>query len=266
MFNLRKDRYTVLIADSNSYYLKILKQYIDKIEWLDLVDFAFNGIEVINKAFELMPDLIIMDLILPYKDALGVLEILSVDKRMDHTRIIVNSAVNRDSVVSKIFDLGADYIFMKPVDFDTFNNRIADLFAENASMPSKLTYSKQETKTPENMYNIVSRMIQGLGMPVHIKGYNYIRHAIMLAMEDPDILNSVTKKLYPSIANKFESSPSRVERNIRHAIEVTWTKGDMRAIDLLFGYTVDANKGKPTNSAFIATIIDKLSIDMLRVD
>ena len=222
------------------------------------------------------PDLVILDIIMPHLDGLGVLEKLNNMNLNKMPRVIILSAVGQDKITQKAIKLGADYYVVKPFDMDVFIKRIRDMFnstesseqsvnrlAQQNTMVSRETISQQvapEKSEPQDLETEITNIIHEIGVPAHIKGYMYLREAITMVVNDMELLSAVTKELYPSIAKKYNTTASRVERAIRHAIEVAWGRGQVEAINKLFGYTINTEKGKPTNSEFIAIIADKLRL------
>lgn len=265
MNNVQKIR--VLIADDNREYVGVLAEHLKTDSRIEIVGCAYDGVEAINMMNMAEPDIIILDLVMPNLDGLGVLERLSNMRLSKIPKVIVVSAVLNDSIAAKTISLGAEYFILKPVDFDVLMNRII-MFAYGAvneqEVKDFLDPDKQETRIREkekDMETKVTNVIHEIGIPAHIKGYQYLRHAILMVVDDLDIINSITKELYPTVAKDFSTTPSRVERAIRHAIEVAWDRGDTEILNSFFGYTIANSKGKPTNSEFIAMIADKLRLE-----
>ena len=203
---------------------------------------------------------------MPEKDGLGVLEDLVKDSDIDEKpTVIVMSAIGQEKITQKAIALGATYYVVKPFDMATLVDRLRDLLEEDSGDKSAMYYTKttinSSSKSSTPMEVRVTNIIHDIGVPAHIKGYQYIREAILLAIDNEEIINAITKTLYPTLASKFSTTPSRVERAIRHAIEVAWNRGQIEMHDKIFGYTVNSNKGKPTNSEFIAMIADKLRLE-----
>ena len=234
---------------------------------------AYNGEEVLQflEQTRAVPDVLILDIIMPHLDGLGVLERLRSMNLSPQPKIIMLTAFGQESITQRAVQLGASYYILKPFDMDILANRIRQL-AGIASAPSVgsssagsyMTSSKSNVvqlgKTKNLDANITS-IIHEIGVPAHIKGYQYLREAITMVYNNIEILGSITKTLYPAIAEKYKTTPSRVERAIRHAIEVAWTRGNIDSISRLFGYTINISKSKPTNSEFIAMVADKLRIE-----
>ena len=244
--------------------------YINSQNDMEVVASANDGSEAINLVNNNKPDILLLDIIMPEKDGISVLEDMNKDDQNFKPTTIIMSAIGQEKITQKAISLGATYYIVKPFDMATLVDRLRDLVEEDSqNANTTLCYKKDNMandikSTPMEVR--VTNMIHDVGVPAHIKGYQYIREAIMLAVEHEDIINSITKSLYPSLASKFETTPSRVERAIRHAIEVAWNRGQIEVHDKIFGYTVNSNKGKPTNSEFIAMIADKLRMeDKIRV-
>jgi two-component system, response regulator, stage 0 sporulation protein A len=247
----------VLIADDNREFCQLLTEYIEKQPDMTLVGTAFNGSEVVDMIPVKNPDVIILDIIMPHLDGIGVLERMASMRLANRPKVIMLTAFGQESITQKVVELGADYYVLKPFDLDTLVDRIRQLHG-NPNTRTFLPVSASANGKPKSLNVEVTNIIHEIGVPAHIKGYQYLREAIMLVVNDMDLLGAVTKELYPSIAERFNSTPSRVERAIRHAIEVAWTRGNMELINTMFGYTVNTERGKPTNSEFIAMVADKL--------
>ena len=264
----------VLIADDNREFCDILSKFLTMEGDFEIVDIAKDGLEALNKVEKEKPDILILDIIMPHLDGLGVLEGLH---RMDldfFPKVVVLSAVGQDQITQKAIKLGADYYVVKPFDFKIFVKRLNQITGVETSVDvsSKKNYinipaqKKQYVNPSKSLEARITNIIHEIGVPAHIKGYHYLRDAIAMVVEDIELLGAVTKELYPRIAEKHNTTPSRVERAIRHAIEVAWTRGKMDTIENIFGYTIDTDKGKPTNSEFIAMVADKLRLEMEMVE
>jgi two-component system response regulator (stage 0 sporulation protein A) len=211
------------------------------------------------------PDVVLLDIVMPKLDGLGVLDRVKHDASIKKCpKFIMISAIGQERITEDAFSLGADYYIMKPFDNDTVISRIKKTRRTEGNVAVEkqkvLAYEKEETE-PRNLESDVTEIIHEIGVPAHIKGYQYLRDAIILSVHDVDMLNSITKILYPTIAKKYQTTSSRVERAIRHAIEVAWSRGKMDTIDEMFGYTIHNDKGKPTNSEFIALITDRIRLE-----
>lgn len=254
----------VAIADDNERILDLLGEIISSDQELRLVGKANNGEDMYHLIKEKQPDVVLLDLIMPKMDGLSVMELVSGDKELKkHPDFIVITAVGQERITEDAFKKGASYYIMKPFNNEVILNRIkhANQVIRHELKP-QMTASSTASAAPEvNLENRVTDMIHEIGIPAHIKGYHYLRDAIIMAVEDMDVLNAITKVLYPTVAKKHQTTASRVERAIRHAIEVAWSRGKLDTLDELFGYTVSNGKGKPTNSEFIALIADTIRLE-----
>ena len=255
---------SVAIADDNERIVELLGDIISNDKELKLVGKANNGEDMCSIIREKEPDVVLLDLIMPKMDGLSVMEQINKDKKLcKHPNFIVVTAVGQDRITEDAFNKGAHYYVMKPFK----NEVILNYIKSTVRKKSISAYSKAEHgESPEKLEEVsletrVTDMIHEIGIPAHIKGYHYLRDAIIMAVEDMDVLNAVTKVLYPTVAKKHQTTASRVERAIRHAIEVAWSRGKLDTLDDLFGYTVSNGKGKPTNSEFIALIADTLRLE-----
>ena len=268
-----EEKIKVFIADDNQEFSHTLSSYINSQEDMEVVGMARDGNEAVDLVIKTKPDVVLLDVIMPHLDGLGVLEKINGIMKSNMPTCIMLSAVGQDKVTQKAIELGAEYYVVKPFDIEVIIKRIREIkFFKTShvtnnfiSRETKLQYidiSKDESKKEENLEALVTNVIHEVGVPAHIKGYQYLREAIMMVVNDIDVINQITKSLYPKIAFKFNTTPSRVERAIRHAIEVAWGRGDQKIVENIFGYTVNALKGKPTNSEFIAMIADKLRLEL----
>jgi two-component system response regulator (stage 0 sporulation protein A) len=257
----------IVIADDNKEFSDILCEYLNDQGDMEVVGVAKDGNEACDLIAERLPDIAILDIIMPHLDGLGVLEKARSMELKKRPTFIILSAVGQDKITQRALALGAEYYIVKPFDMEILVSRIRQLKDSGHTPVIKSDYT-METKIPyrvpvqRNLEVEVTNIMHEIGVPAHIKGYQYLRDAIMMVVKDLDIINSITKQLYPSIAHEYNTTPSRVERAIRHAIEVAWSRGQVDAIDALFGYTVSIGKGKPTNSEFIAMVADKLRLEM----
>ena len=268
-----KEKITVLIADDNPDFAMTLVSYLEKEEDMEVIGIAKDGKEACDMITNTEPDIVLLDVIMPYLDGLGVLEKMSTTKMNKRPIFIMLSAVGQAKITQQAINLGAEYYVVKPFDIELLIKRIRDIKFYQPS-PSQSSFINREIKVPyieiseenkkdeDNLEALVTNVIHELGVPAHIKGYQYLREAIMMVINDIDIINQITKQLYPEIAVKFKTTPSRVERAIRHAIEVAWSRGEQASVERIFGYTISAAKGKPTNSEFIAMIADKLRLEL----
>ena len=252
---------SIAIADDNERMVEILDNIVKKDTEIRIVGKANNGEDVYQMIKEKEPDVVLLDLIMPKLDGLSVMERINQDHSIKkHPKFIVISAIGQEGITEDAFNLGAYYYIMKPFDNDIALNRVKAIKNYSESRNFKQCVNSNERGNYENLENQVTDMIHEVGVPAHIKGYQYLRDAILMVIQDSEMLNSITKILYPTIAKRNQTTPSRVERAIRHAIEVAWSRGNMEIINNLFSYTVSTGKGKPTNSEFIALIADKIRL------
>lgn len=265
---MEEQKISVLIADDNKEFCSILNDYLLNQRDIMVTGIAKDGLEALKLIEERKPDLVVLDIIMPHLDGLGVLERLNTMNINPMPRIIVLSAVGQDKITQRAITLGADYYVVKPFDMDVFTKRIRQMFNNTISSDeTKKTISLVDTSevrisknNPNDLEAEITNIIHEIGVPAHIKGYMYLREAITMVVNDMELLSAVTKELYPSIAKKYNTTASRVERAIRHAIEVAWSRGQVETINKIFGYTIHNDKGKPTNSEFIAMVADKLRL------
>lgn len=255
----------VLIADDNIDFCEILGEYLSKQQNIKVVGVANDGLEALELIKTNSPDLVVLDIIMPQLDGLGVLENLNESNCSKLPKIIVMSAVGQDKITQRAINLGADYYVIKPFDFEVFTKRIREI-ADTIDISfevknRKLRVQKYSIPNDRSIEAEITAIIHEIGVPAHIKGYLFLREAIIMVVDNIELLGAVTKELYPAIANKYNTTSSRVERAIRHAIEVAWGRGKLETINNLFGYTINNNKGKPTNSEFIALVADKLRLE-----
>lgn len=255
---------SVALADDNERILDLLEEVISKEKNLKLVGKARNGEEIYRLIREKQPDVVLLDLIMPKMDGLSVMENVEKDKTIKkHPAFIVVTAVGQERITEEVFRRGAHYYVMKPFQSETILQSIlsaASVKTKRNRLIKDVT-AEEPFKNRDSLEERITDLLHEIGIPAHIKGYHYLRDAIMMATEDMDILNAVTKILYPTVAKKHRTTSSRVERAVRHAIEVAWSRGKLDTLEKLFGYTVSNGKGKPTNSEFIALIADTLRLE-----
>ena len=246
----------VLIADSGEEFRMMMSDTISAEEDMTVVGSAGDGLEAVQMAKDKHPDVVVMDLVLAKLDGLGVLQKLS--QLSPAPAVLIVSGFFNEHVVQEAAELGAYYFMPKPCDVPALLSRIRQVCsAEKGTVQRQ---GVQMFRSEPNLEAVVTDVLHEIGVPAHIKGYQYLREAIIMTINDMDTINSVTKVLYPEVAKKFDTTPSRVERAIRHAIEGAWDRGDIETLQKFFGYTVSNVKGKPTNSEFIAMIADCLSL------
>ncbi|MGI6685086.1 MAG: sporulation transcription factor Spo0A [Bacillota bacterium] len=248
------DRIKTLIADDNRDFCEILKDYFMEQDDFHLCGIAYNGLEALEMIEHIEPDIIVLDIIMPHLDGIGVLEKLQNMNISHKPKIVILTALGQESMTQRAVELGADYYVLKPFDLEVLGNRMRQLAKGQVSTP---THAPIKAK---NLDVEVTNIIHQMGVPAHIKGYQYLRDAILLVIDEVNLLGAITKELYPMIAQKYNTTASRVERAIRHAIELAWDRGNVEMMNKFFGYTINVERGKPTNSEFIAMVADKLRI------
>ena len=257
----------VLICDENEDFRRITAEYL-KSAGFRAPDEASNGEEALTKIMKNRPDVVIVDIWLTRIDAASLIRnTLSFDfSPAPKPAFIVVSQLNNPSMLSEASDAGAEYCMLKPINYPSLVERIRRLILKRdnsiPSHPQPVKPTESNVLYPQNaeLETQVTKIIHQIGVPAHIKGYQYLRTAILMTIHDNDIINSVTKILYPSVAKQYKTTSSRVERAIRHAIEVAWDRGDVDTLNSYFGYTIQTSRGKPTNSEFIAMIADNLRL------
>lgn len=260
-------RLNVAIVDDNENMIRLLSEIVRTDDELEVVGTARDGEEAYEMIRNKQPDIVLLDIVMPKLDGLGVMDKVNRDKNLKkYPNYIIISAIGQEEITEDAFRRGADYYIMKPFDREIIVNRIKMVKKKQQSksipeIPSMEINAAKKQLTKHNLENDVTKMIHEIGVPAHIKGYQYLRESIIMSVTEMDMLNSVTKMLYPAIAKKYQTTPSRVERAIRHAIEVAWSRGKMDTIDEMFGYTINTGKGKPTNSEFIALIADRIRLE-----
>ena len=248
----------VLMIDDNVNLINMVKEYFSNHEVIKINYEAHDGAEGINVLEENQDkiDTIILDLIMPNKDGMYVLE--EMKKRGINKKVIVSTSYNASEAIREVSEYGVSYYILKPFDLCDLEKRILDT-------KKKVTNNKNIDFYNSNLQVSITKILHDLGIPSHIKGYQYIREGIGILFEKPETIGGITKELYPELAGKFDTTVSRVERAIRHAIEVSWNRGSWDLMEEIFGHSVDIDKAKPTNSEFIVTIADKLRLDFHRI-
>jgi two-component system, response regulator, stage 0 sporulation protein A len=254
----------VCVVDDNRELVGLLEEYISSQDDMEVVGVAHNGQECLNLLEEADPDVLVLDIIMPHLDGLAVLERLRTLNKNPLPNVIMLTAFGQEDVTKKAVDLGASYFILKPFDMENLAYHIRQVNGKSNTLIRKSSapsYRPQAEQKPKNLDASITSIIHEIGVPAHIKGYLYLREAISMVFNDIELLGSITKVLYPDIAKKYNTTASRVERAIRHAIEVAWSRGNIDSISSLFGYTVSMSKAKPTNSEFIAMVADKLRLE-----
>ncbi len=256
------EKIKVGMADDNREVVHLIEEYLSSQQDIEVVGVAYNGLECLQMIDEKKPDVLLLDIIMPHMDGLGVLEEIR-NRGTYFPNVIMLTAFGQEDVTKKAVELGADYFVLKPFDMENLINHIREINGKPSEVIKKspgAMHAQHEAKVP-NLDASITNIIHEIGVPAHIKGYMYLREAIAMVYHDIDLLGSITKVLYPDIAKKYNTTSSRVERAIRHAIEVAWSRGNIDSISSLFGYTISMSKAKPTNSEFIAMVADKLRIE-----
>lgn len=246
-----------MLVDDNEELLGTLKDYFAATDNMEVVASVCDGEKALEIFDSARPDVLILDLVMPGIDGFEFME--RIEKK--DCKILILSALSQDAFVSKAMNLGADYYMLKPASCDNIRKRITELMQSPAA-PAEEKAAKDTRKVKNrSLEEKITNIFITVGIPAHIKGYQFLREAIKLAIDNPDIINSITKKLYPEVAEKFATSPSKVERAIRHAIEVAWNRGKIENINSLFGVRVYNHNEKPTNGEFIALVADKMLLE-----
>ena len=246
------DKIKVLMIDDNVELIEAIKEYFKSSKVIEIIEEAYDGLEGYKLIEKSMCDVVILDLIMPNKDGLYVLE--QMKKNNINKKVIVATSYNTSEVIREVSDYGVNYYVLKPFDFTDLEKRILDISNKKKS-------GKNIDLHHNNIQISITKILHELGIPSHIKGYQYIRDGVYMIFDNPDMIGGITKELYPELANKFDTTVSRVERAIRHAIEVSWNRGNWDLMEEIFGHSVDIDKAKPTNSEFIVTVADKLRLD-----
>lgn len=249
-----KEEIRLMVVDDNKNLIEMIKDYFEDHKKIKVVREVYDGknaIDVLEKEQDNI-DIILLDLIMPKKDGIYVLE--QMKEKNINIPVIVGTSFNAEETINKVSKFNPKYFLLKPYEMIDFEQKVLDIFDSN-NKNSKLNLYHN------NLEISVTKLLHGLGVPSHIKGYQYIREGVLLMYENPDIVGAITKELYPEIANRYDTTVSRVERAIRHAIEVSWNRGDLDLMEEIFGHSVDYDRAKPTNSEFIVTVSDKLRLE-----
>jgi len=251
----------VAVADDNQQLRDMIISYLGELNGIDIVGAACNGAEAIRLLEEKEPDVLICDMIMPQIDGFGVLERIPAMNLHHRPGIIALTALGRDDFIARAIKLGASYYMVKPFDFGVLAQRIYETAGEEklADTFGAQIY-KEKNSNGSSLEERIANLFLTVGIPAHIKGYQYLREAVKMVIEEPDLMGRITKELYPGIARRFGTTSSKVERAIRHAIEVAWNRGRIEALDEAFGRNVCSLDDKPTNGEFIALVSDRLRI------
>ena len=250
---MKDDNIKVFVVDDNESLIGMLKEYFKDHQKINIVGEAHDGMEAIKLLENTNYDVLLLDLIMPKKDGLYVLEELK--KRAIEKPTTIETSFSAEETILRVSKYGPKHFILKPFELSDLENKILDAVNFVPNTDSKVNMYHN------NLEITVTKLLHGLGVPSHIKGYQYIREGVLLMYNNPDIVGAITKELYPEIANKFDTTVSRVERAIRHAIEVSWNRGDIDLMEEVFGHSVDYDRAKPTNSEFIVTVSDKLRLE-----
>ncbi len=269
---------SIVLVDDSKPLCEYISDYFSKTDELEVIGVAHDGEAGYEMICSLKPDVALLDIVMPNVDGLELLEKLNSERPDKNITYIMLSAVGNDSITTKAMQLGAHYYIVKPFEkMDVLTKKIVQVYkivnGIQGSSPNmsagivKSAVSDSKSRIPngineDNLQAVITGVIHDIGVPAHIKGYNYLREAIGLCIHDSEFINSITKMLYPTVAKNYQTTSSRVERAIRHAIEVAWGRGSEEVLTELFGYTIDNNKGKPTNGEFIAMISDSIRLKM----
>ena len=251
------DRIRVMLADDNLSILRVLSDFLGRKPDIDVVAAVSDGVEIPEAVRQHSPDILVMDIIMPRRDGFMTLEALNAMPEALRPKVIVLTGLARDDFIMRAIQLGASYYMVKPFDMNLLYERIADIAREPAETIAAAPAGSPASETVDEQ---ITNLVLTLGIPAHIKGYQYLREAVRMVMDDHDVINRITKELYPGIARKFDTSASKVERAMRHAIEVAWARGRLEAVNQMYGYRVFAREDKPTNGEFIAMVSDKLAV------
>jgi len=251
------NKFTVLLADRNKDNLRLMTEYLSQTEDFVVLDFAFDGRQALELTKELEPDLLIIDSILPKLDCFAVLEELAASGYKKDTKVIVTSEVRLDFVLKKAESFGIGHVFLKPLEKEAFLRRVSETVRQQAKGAAFM-----RVRVEQCSHEIVTRHIRTVGITANVKGYQYLRDAIILVQEDFSLINRLSTELYVFIASKYSSTPSCVERAIRHAIGAAWARGNARALESFLGFAIFEQEGRPSNGAVIAMLADKLNTEL----
>lgn len=254
------EKYRLLIVDDNNDFCNVAINHFAKSTLFECIGVANDGQVAVEMIGTKKPDILLLDMVMPFLDGVGVLKQIKQMPKEDRPNVIVVSSLAQDNLTHTLVNEGADYVMAKPATFASIEERMKAIMSGTRGETSVVV--TQPSRPFADLETTVTNIIHEVGIPAHIKGYQYIREAIMMVIQDNDMINSITKQLYPTVAKQCGTSASRVERAIRHAIEVAWDRGDTDVLNKFFGYTISTSRGKPTNSEFIAMIADKLRLAM----
>ncbi|MDO4865254.1 MAG: sporulation transcription factor Spo0A [Clostridia bacterium] len=251
------DRIRVMLADDNLNILRLLSDFLERKPDIELVAAVSDGMEVPDAVRQHAPEILVMDIIMPRRDGFMILEALGAMEEAIRPRVIVLTGLARDDFIMRAIRLGASYYMVKPFDMNLLYERIVEIARDAPRAVAGDALAEGERESVDEQ---ITNLFLTLGIPAHIKGYQYLREAVRMVLENHDVINRITKELYPGIARKYETSASKVERAMRHAIEVAWTRGRLETVNQMYGYKVFKREDKPTNGEFIALVSDKISV------
>ena len=252
------DKVRVMLADDNQSLLRLLSDFLGRQGDIELVAAVSDGVEIPDAVRQYAPQILVMDIIMPRRDGFMTLEALNAMDAALRPKVIVLTGLARDDFIMRAIGLGASYYMVKPFDMELLHERILEVAREQPA--SILAPTVPAEAEEESVDERITNLFLTLGIPAHIKGYQYLREAVRMVMENHDVINRITKELYPGIARRFDTTASKVERAMRHAIEVAWTRGRLETVNQMYGYKVFSRDDKPTNGEFIAMVSDKLSV------
>lgn len=247
----------VYIAEDMLEYQEFLRDQVERLPFVKVVGTAQNGQVAYEEILKIKPDVVLLDIIMPVRDGLSVLEGLRLSCGNHFPEVFMCTALGDEYHVRRAMNLGAKGVFVKPVDTDAIRARLQRIYDSRTGKDQEMAEEFGRQRAEERL----TKLIHNIGVPAHIKGYQYLRTAILMVAKDMEVINSVTKVLYPEVARQYKTTPSRVERAIRHAIESAWDRGEPETLNDIFGYTVSNTKGKPTNSEFIALLADRMRLE-----
>ena len=252
------EKIRVMLADDNQSILRLLTDFFERKPDIELVASVSDGAALVDAVREYAPDVLVMDVIMPRKDGFMALEELNHLDAAVRPKVIVLTGLSRDDFIMRAIRLGASYYMVKPFDMHVLYSRILETAQEGETV-----VDIAPAEAPSGMESIdeqITNLFLTIGIPAHIKGYQYLREAVRMVLENHEVINRITKELYPGIAKKFDTSASKVERAMRHAIEVAWTRGRLDTVNQMYGYKVFAKEDKPTNGEFISCVAEKIQV------
>ncbi len=253
------DKISVLLADDNQALTRLIADSLSRKPDIEICGMAADGVEALEMVTSLCPDVLLLDIVMPRLDGFSTLEALSKTELTKRPKIIMLTGLSRDDFLNRAMRLGADYYMIKPFDMQTLYARIVDI-AKTEDTDAYMSLSDVGRPSPGSADERVTNIFLSIGIPAHIKGYTYLREAVKMVIDEHDLINRITKELYPGIAKRYMTTPSKVERAMRHAIEVAWSRGRLDSVNRIYGYKVFSAEDKPTNGEFIALIADKIAL------